>query len=89
LAAATLEERLQLLTMMLDSVHVDMAQGLVLVLEPKPEFLRLFNLNEPVTTGDLELVAGRLDSTLARHQLTSYHRQLTETNSVAWLVKAA
>ena len=29
------------------------------------------------------------DSTLARHQLTFYHRPLTETNSVAWLVKAA
>ena len=50
--AATLEERHQLLSMMLDAVFVDMAQGLVLDLKPKPEFLPLFNLGEPVTTGD-------------------------------------
>ena len=30
-----------------------------------------------------------MDSTLARHQLTFYRRPLTETNSVAWLLKAA
>ena len=51
-------ERYQLLTMMLDAVYVDMAQGLVLGLKPKPEFLPLFNLGEPVTTGDSELVMG-------------------------------
>ena len=28
------------------------------------------------------------NSTLARHQLTFYHPHLTETNSVAWLVRA-
>ena len=56
--AATLEERHQLLTMMLDAVYVDMTQGLVLGLKPKPEFLPLFNLGEPVTTGDSELVTG-------------------------------
>ena len=56
--AATLEERHQLLSMMLDAVYVDMAQGLVLGLKPKPEFLPLFNLGEPVTTGDAELVTG-------------------------------
>ena len=56
--AATLEERHQLLSMMLDAVYVDMAQGLVLGLKPKPEFLPLFNLVEPVTTGDSELVTG-------------------------------
>jgi len=49
-------ERYQLLTMMLDAVYVDMAQGLVLGLKPKPEFLPLFNLGEPATTGDSELV---------------------------------
>ena len=36
--------------------YVDMTQGLVLGLKPKPEFLPLFNLGEPVTTGDSELV---------------------------------
>ncbi len=56
--AATLEERHQLLSLMLDGVYVDMVQGLVLGLKPKPEFLPLFNLGEPVTTGDSELVTG-------------------------------
>ena len=47
--------------MMLDAVYVDMAQGLVLGLKPKPEFLSLFNLGEPVTTGDAELVTGGME----------------------------
>ncbi len=51
---ATLEDRHQLLSMMLDAVYVEMAQGLVLRFKPKPEFLPLFNLGEPVTTGDSE-----------------------------------
>ena len=59
--AATLEERHQLLSMMLDAVYVDMAQGVVLGLKPKPEFLPLFNLGEPVTTGDAELVTGGME----------------------------
>ena len=59
--AATLEERHQLLTMMLDAVYVDMTQGLVLGLKPKPEFLLLFNLGEPVTTGDSALVTGGVE----------------------------
>ena len=59
--AATLEERHQLLAMMLDAVYVDMTQGLVLGLKPKPEFLPLFNLGEPVTTGDAELVTGGME----------------------------
>ena len=57
--AATLEERHQLLSIMLDDVYVDMVQGLVLGL--KPEFLPLFNLGEPVTTGDSELVTGGME----------------------------
>jgi len=47
--------------MMLDAVYVDMTQGLVLGLKPKPEFLPLFNLGEPVTTGDSELVTGGME----------------------------
>ena len=43
---------------MLDGIYVDMVQGLVLGLKPKPEFLPLFNLGEPVTTGDSVLVTG-------------------------------
>ena len=61
LGAATLEERHQLLSMMLDGVYVDMALGLELGLKPKPEFLPLFNLGEPVTTGDSELVTGGME----------------------------
>ena len=57
-SAVALEERHQLLSIMLDGVYVDMVQGLVLGLKPKPEFLPLFNLGEPVTTGDSELVTG-------------------------------
>ena len=60
-SAGTLEERHQLLIMMLDAVYVDMAQGLVLGLKPKPEFLPLFNLGEPVTIGDSELVTGGME----------------------------
>jgi len=37
---------------------VDMTQGLVLGLKLKPEFLPLFNLGKPVTTGNAELVTG-------------------------------
>jgi len=53
--------RHQLLSMMLDAVYVDMAKGLVLGLKPKPEFLPLFNLDEPVTTCDSELVTGGME----------------------------
>ena len=61
-------------------------------LKPKAAFLSLFNLDGPLRAGEVvlatSLTAGTLDSTLARHQLTFYHRPLTEANSVAWLVKA-
>ena len=59
--AATLEERHQLLSMMLDAVYGDMAQVMVLGLKPKSEFLPLFSLGEPVTTGDSELVTGGME----------------------------
>jgi hypothetical protein len=47
--------------MMLDAVYVEMAQGLVLGFKPKPEFLLLFNLGEPVTTGNSALVTGGVE----------------------------
>ena len=50
-----------MLSIMLDDVYVDMVQGLVLGLKPKPEFLPLFNLGEPVTPGDSELVTGGME----------------------------
>ena len=52
-----------MLSIMLDGVYVDMAQGLVLGLKPKPDFLPLFNLGEPVTTGDSELVTEGMEQT--------------------------
>ena len=53
---ATKEERHQLLTMMLDAVYVDMKSGEVVGVKPKPEFLPLFNLREPVKSGETILV---------------------------------
>ena len=50
-----------MLTMMLDAVYVDIAQSLVLGLKPKPEFLPLSHLSEPVTAGDAELVIGGME----------------------------
>jgi len=47
--------------MSLDAVYVDMIRGLVLGIKPKPEFLPLFTLGEPVTTGDAELVTGGME----------------------------
>jgi hypothetical protein len=38
--------------MMLKSVQVDMQAGKVVGVEPKPEFLPLFNLKEPFTAGE-------------------------------------
>ena len=60
-----MEEHHQLLSMMLDAIYVDMAQGLVLGLKPKPEFLLLFNLGELVTTGDSELVTAGMEQSRA------------------------
>ena len=55
------------------------------VIEPKPEYAPLFaTLSMGQKVGYRET-----ESTLARHRLTFYLRPLTETNSVAWLVKAA
>lgn len=59
---ATNEERHQLLTMMLDAVYVDMQSGTFEGVKPKPEFLPLFNLAEPVRAGETVLVAALLDS---------------------------
>ena len=54
-------------------------------IEPKPEYAPLF-----ATMLTAQKVGYReLESTLALQQLTFYHRPLTETNNVAWLLKAA
>ena len=59
---ATNEERHKLLTMMLDAVYVDMQSGTIEGVKPKPEFLPLFNLAEPVRAGETVLVTALLDS---------------------------
>jgi len=84
-SAATLEERHQLLIMMLDAVYVDMAQGLVLGLKPKPEFLPLFNLGEPVTIGDSELVAEWMEHDRSARQLAFQESRWIQIGSIAWL----
>ena len=51
----------QQLTMMLDAVYVEMKSGEVVGIKPKPEFLPLFNLKEPVRAGERVLVIGDPD----------------------------
>ena len=68
---------------MLDDVYVDMVQGLVLGL--KPEFLPLFNLGEPVTTGDSELVTGGMEQSPTAQQLTSQESRWVQIGSITWL----
>ena len=58
---ATKEERHDLLKMMLDGVYVDMTEATVVAVQPKPPFLPLFNLKEPVRSGEALLVAGGID----------------------------
>ena len=69
--------------------YVDMTQGLVLGLKPKPEFLPLFNLGEPVTTGDSELVTGGMEQSPTAQQLTCLESRLIQIGSVVWLERAA
>ena len=54
-------------------------------IESKAEYVPLF----AVIASGQKCGYREFDPTLARHQLTFYHRPLTETKSVAWLVKAA
>ena len=53
--------------MMLESAYVDMARSLALGLKTKPEFLPLFNLGAPVTTGDSELVTEGMEQSPTGH----------------------
>ena len=52
--------------MMLDGVYVDMTQAAVVAVQPKPPFLPLFNLKEPVRSGEALLVAGGIDQSGTR-----------------------
>jgi hypothetical protein len=86
-ACAAGQKRHQLLTMMLDAVYVDMTQGLVLGLKLKPEFLPLFNLGKPVTTGNAELVTGGMEQGPTAQQLTFQESRWIQIGSIAWLKK--
>ena len=55
---ATKEERCDLLQMAVDAVYVDMVSAKVVAIKPKPAFLPLFRLEEPVTAGPTILVVG-------------------------------
>ena len=59
--AATSEKRQQLMKTMRDAEYMGTIHGLVLGLKPQTAFLLLFNLFEPVTTGDSELVTGGME----------------------------
>ena len=52
---ATREERRDMLRLMPDAAYVDLGQQLVVGLKPKPSFLPLFNLKEPVKAGQILL----------------------------------
>ena len=63
---ASEEERHDMLQMMLDAVYIDMTTKQVVGIRPKTAFLPLFNLKEPIKTGEFALVtdltAGEVDS---------------------------
>ena len=56
-----------MLCMMIDAVYVDMTTKQVVGIKPKSAFLPLFNLDEPVTAGEIilstELTVAGVDST--------------------------
>jgi hypothetical protein len=72
---ATKEERRDMLRTMLEAVYVDFTAKVVVGLKPKPSFLPLFNLGEPVGAGEIvlatQLTPGGLDFGRGRHCNTS------------------
>ncbi len=50
-----------MLRVMLEAVYVDVDLGKVVGISPKPSFLALFNLKEPLTTTGAVLVTGDPD----------------------------
>jgi site-specific DNA recombinase len=55
------EERRDMLRVMLDAVYVDMTACKIVGIKPKPSFLPLFNLQEPLTADGRILVTGDPD----------------------------
>ena len=64
--SASTEERRDMLRMMLEAVYVDVANGMITCLKPKPNFLPLFRLDEAVETTAGVLVAGDPDGIRGR-----------------------
>lgn len=79
---ATKQERHQLLTMMLDSVYVELQIGEIRGVKPKPEFLPLFNLKEPLKSGDSVLVTVGME----RVELHQKHG-LVELAALSWNIR--
>ena len=52
---ATKDERHEMLRLMLDAIYVDVIEKTVVGLQPKPAFLPLFNLEEPVSAQEVVL----------------------------------
>ena len=67
---------------MLDATSMDMAEGLVLGLKPKPEFIPLFNLGELVTRGYAESVTGELEQSPNAQKLTCLASLLMQMGSI-------
>ena len=53
MALTTKEKRHLLFCMMLDAVYVDMQARKIAGVKPKPEFLPLFSLKEPIKAGEI------------------------------------
>jgi hypothetical protein len=68
---ATEEERRDMMRLMLDGLYVNVDDKQAVGLVPKPAFLPLFGLDEPLRSGDMllttELTGGGLDPGRGRH----------------------
>ena len=58
---ATKVERRDMVRIMLEAVYIDMEAQVIVALKPKPSFLSLFKLKEPITAGGIALVTGDPD----------------------------
>lgn len=63
---ATKEERRDMLRIVSDAVYVDMTSATVVGVTPKPSFLPLFNLQEPLRAASGLLVTGDPDGVRLR-----------------------
>ena len=75
--------------MMLDAVYVDMQSGTIEGVKPKPEFLPLFNLAQPVRAGETVLVTALLDSTPSPNTHILLPSGITVIGVEDWVTKLA